>query len=195
MSKGSKGGKEQIRENAVRGEAKRNNISRVSMQQKMSGLKIWQLIVLLVVVICAVVLFVGAAAGWFSSTRVVLDTEYECSEKCDSAVIDIGIPEYDKLVSEEKSFVLLVDQTGCKTAERLRGFMKDYFDGTDVKYYRLMFSDLKESSLYNYVKYYPSVVLVSDGKPVAWLRADENADADKYNNYDSFKSWLQGYLK
>ncbi len=194
MGRDSKGNEAQSHEGMARAKGRKKS-PQASMQQKMSRLKVWQLIVLLIVVVGAVVLFVGAAAGWFSRVRVALDTEYECSENCDSTMIDIGVSEYDRLIDEKKSFILFVDQSGCNTADRLRGFIEDYIDSTDTKYYRLMFSDLKGSSLYNYVKYYPSVVLVSDGKPITWLRADEDADADKYNDYDSFKNWLQGYLK
>ncbi|MBO4813062.1 hypothetical protein J5491_02850 [Candidatus Saccharibacteria bacterium] len=175
-------------------EEKKRAEKQVTIKQKMAQLKVWHLVVLLIVIVGGTLVFVGAAAGWFGREKVVLDTNYECGDKCDSVMIDIGVSEYNKLIDEKKSFIVFVDQNGCHTAERLKGFLDKYTEGTDVKIYRLMFSDLKESSLYNYVKYYPSVALVSKGKPVVWLRADEDEDADKYNDYDSFVRWLKDYL-
>ena len=58
----------------------------------------------------------------------------------------------------------------------------------------MMFSEVRECSLRDSVKYYPSVVLISRGKPVAWLRADENADSDAYNFEDKFREWISGYF-
>ena len=57
-----------------------------------------------------------------------------------------------------------------------------------------MFSNIKESSLHEFVKYYPSVVLVSRGKPLEWLKADSDEDAEIYNNYNKFENWMNKYL-
>jgi hypothetical protein len=37
--------------------------------------------------------------------------------------------------------------------------------------------------------------LVSDGKVVAWLKADEDGDVGKYNNYADFREWMDEYLR
>lgn len=163
----------------------------VSMSKKLAGLRVWQLLVLLVVVVGGAVLFVGAASGWFSGGSVVtLDEEYYCRTECDGEYLEISGAEYEGLAEAGKSFVVFVDQGGCTTADRLRGFVKDWGMGAGVKAYRMMFSEVKKSSLGNNVKYYPSVVVVSRGKPVAWLKADSDEDAEAYNNYDAFKDWI-----
>jgi hypothetical protein len=66
---------------------------------------------------------------------------------------------------------------------------------TGILAYRMMFEEVKESSLYTQVKYYPSVVVVSRGRVMAYLRADSDEDADKYNDYDAFKKWMDGILQ
>ena len=88
----------------------------------------------------------------------------------------------------------MVDQSGCTTADRLREYVTRYMTETGILVYRMMFAEVKESSLHEKVKYYPSVAVVSKGKIVAYLRADEDADADKYNDYDAFKAWIGKYL-
>ncbi len=105
-------------------------------------------------------------------------------------LVDISVKEYEKMTEDGKSFVLFVDQGGCDAADKLRGFMKDWSSNTGALVYRIMFSDMKESSLYDYVKYYPSVALIKDGEVVKWLKADSDEDADIYNSYDLLSEWI-----
>ena len=166
----------------------------VTMKQKLSGLKVWQLVALLLVVVGSTVLFVGAASGWFGSGKVILDAEYYCGESCDGEMTMLSGAEYEGLVRDGRSFVVFVDQSGCTTADRLRGYMTDYAREVGVKVYRMMFSEARETSLHDYVKYYPSVVVVSHGRVVGYLRADSDEDADYYNEYGAFTEWAKRYL-
>ena len=161
----------------------------------MKNLKVWQLVLLLVVVIGGSVLFVGLSSGWFSSVNVKFSPEYLCGENCDGEFLDLTSEEYEKLVAEKKSFMVFVDQGGCTTADRLRGFVKDYASSSGIRVYRIDFSDMKETSLHESVKYYPSVVLVSSGKVVGFLRADSDEDSDAYNKYEAFLDWMGKYMK
>ena len=58
-----------------------------------------------------------------------------------------------------------------------------------------MFSEMKETSLHDFVKYYPSVVIVGEGKVRVFLRADSDEDADKYNDFEVLKSWLNDQIQ
>ncbi len=165
-----------------------------SMKQKMAKLKVWQLLFILCVLIISVVLFLGAVGGWFSNKKITLDSEYYCGEECDDEYLELSGEEYEKLIDEKKSFIVLIDQSGCKTADRIKDFMVDYARERGIKVYRMMFEQAKKTSLHEYVKYYPSVVLVSKGKVTKYLRADSSEDADEYNYYDSFKRWMEESL-
>ena len=165
-----------------------------TIQKKLAGMKVWQLLALLVLVVGGVVLFVGAASGWFSSdTKVVLNAEYYCGDSCDGEYMELAAWEYEELVREGKSFVVFVDQNGCTTADRLRVYVRDFANEAGVRVYRMMFSEVKKSSLGEAVKYYPSVAVVSQGKVVGYLRADSDEDAGAYNDYDAFKGWMGRY--
>lgn len=162
--------------------------------EKKKQRNVLSLVVALVVVLLGGVLFVGAVSGWFSNDAVVLDAEYYCAEECDGEMMELTGAEYEQLVAEEKSFVVFIDQGGCTTADRLKGYVKDYALEAGVKVYRMMFADARETSLHEYVKYYPSVAVVSKGKVVAWLRADSDEDADYYNDYEAFEGWMRGVV-
>lgn len=158
---------------------------------KKKNRKILPLVMALIVVVLGSILFVGAASGWFDSHKVKLDAEYYADG---AEFMELTAGEYEGLIEAKKSFVVMVDQSGCTTADRLREYVTRYMIETGILVYRMMFTEVKESSLHEKVKYYPSVAVVSKGKVVAYLRADEDADADKYNDYDAFKAWIGKYL-
>lgn len=172
-------------------------------QAQKQGWRNWgvgKLTVALVVVVLSGVLFVGAASGWFDGgKKVVLDTEYVCEAECDGEFLagangtGLSASEYEELNAAKKSFILVVDQGGCTTAERLKGYMRDFAKEAGVKAYRMMFSEVKNSSLHEKVKYYPSAVIVSRGEVVGYLRADSDEDAKMYNDYEEFKGWMRGF--
>lgn len=153
------------------------------------------LIVALVVVLIGSILFVGAASGWFDDPKVLIDAEYRCEEECgDSVMMELSAEQYEDLVRDAKSFVVFIDQDGCTTADRLEGYVTDWGKTHNTRFFKMMFSDIKTSSLHDNVKYYPSVAIVSSGHVVTWLRADSDDDAEMYNNQDSFNKWIERRL-
>ena len=149
------------------------------------------LTVALVAVILGGLLFVGAASGWFSNTKITLDPEYYGEE---TVYMELDAGGYEELVKAKKSFVVFVDQDGCTTADKLREYVLNWAKERGVKVYRMMFSEVKESSMHEKVKYYPSVVVLNKGKILSYLRADADEDAAAYNDYDAFKVWIEQYL-
>ena len=145
----------------------------------------------LIVVVLGSILFVGAASGWFDNHKVKLDAEYYADG---AEFMELTAGEYEGLIEARKSFVVMVDQSGCTTADRLREYVTQYMAETGILVYKMMFEEVKESSLHEQIKYYPSVAVVSRGKVVAYLRADVDEDAEAYNNYDAFKEWMGKYL-
>lgn len=157
--------------------------------------KIGGLIAALIAVVGLGVLFMFAVAGVFSNQITALDDEYYCEGKCESEFEELTEESYEKLIEEKKSFVVFVDQIGCDTADKLRGFSNDYFSEQGVKIYKMMFSVLKETSLHEKVKYYPSVVVISKGTVKTFLRADSDEDAKAFNEYGSFIDWVNKRVK
>ncbi len=140
-----------------------------------------------------VTLIYGGVNGWF-----VRPVEMEASDYCEGCgeeYANITVDEYEKKISERKSFVLLVDQTGCTTADKLRGFVTDYARAHDLRVYRIMFNEMKNTALHETVKHYPSVVIFSHGEVVKYLRADKDEDAGIYNNEDEFRDWIDKYVR
>ena len=90
-------------------------------------MKVWQLVLILIAVVGGGVLFVGAAAGWFNgSAKVLLSSEYDCADEACGKMENLSGEEYEALVNEKKSFVVFVDQAGCKTSGKLREYLTEY---------------------------------------------------------------------
>lgn len=117
----------------------------------------------------------------------------KCDGECKPEYVGLNATLYDRKVEDKESFVVMVDQNGCTTADKVRQFVLDWAGERRTKVYRIMFEEVKKSKLYNSVEYYPSVAVVKNGEPVAWLKADSDADADAYNDYDSFKNWINNF--
>ncbi|MBQ3293396.1 hypothetical protein IJG93_03825 [Candidatus Saccharibacteria bacterium] len=166
-----------------------------TIAQKMSGLKIWQLLIGLVLVVGGTTVFVVLVSGALGGSSVMLDSEYLCGESCDGEYMELEPATYESLIADGKSFVVFVDQGGCTTADRLEGYVKDYGVSHGFKVYRMMFEDMKKTSLHEFIKYYPSVAVISRGKVVGYLRADTDEDSDAYNKYEAFEEWMGKYLK
>ena len=175
-----------------KGKAKR--AEKAQKRELPRGVKIGLLVGALVLVITESVFFAGLLAGWFDKPKVVISTEYVCGADEAKEFNNITSVEYEDLVANQKSFVIFVDQDGCKTADRLRDRIIEYAKKRGIKINRIMFSDMKETSLHKKVKYYPSVAIISDGEVVAYLRSDADEDAAAYNDYDALEEWFKKYL-
>ena len=111
-----------------------------------------------------------------------------------SEAIDIKKEDYEKLISEKKSFIIMVDKPDCYTTANMRKYMSEFPDDMQFKYYRMMWSQAKDSSLHEYVKYVPSVVIIREGEVIDFLDADSDEDTAKYNETQALQDWIRSYV-
>lgn len=151
------------------------------------------------IIIASIASVIAAAA--ITTTVIIIssnqDQSFRLSDEyyAKSESIDVNKDEYEKLISDKKSFVILVDKPACYTTANMRTWMANFPDKLQFKYYRIMWEDAKESSLHQYVKFTPSVAVVREGKVVAWLQADKDEDADYFNSESALQSWITKYIK
>lgn len=124
-----------------------------------------------------------------STERAVIDTEYVGSTEL--RIIDAE--EYEKMVSEGKSFILTSYLPTC-TAHMIK-FSQNISEEKKISLFYMDWSDIKKTSLKGKVEFSPSVIIISKGKPIAHLNANSNDDIEKYNNYDVFKAWIEEKVK
>lgn len=121
--------------------------------------------------------------------KAVIDTEYVGSTEL--RIIDAE--EYEKMVSEGKSFILTSYLPTC-TAHMIK-FSQNISEEKKISLFYMDWSDIKKTSLKGEVEFSPSVIIISKGKPIAHLNANSNDDIEKYNNYDVFKAWIEEKVK
>ena len=86
------------------------------------------------------------------------------------------------------------DKPGCVMTADMMGFMADFPDDMQFKYYRMLWEDVAQSSLHEYVKFTPSMAVIYEGKVIDWLQADKDEDADYFNNADALQRWIREYI-
>lgn len=145
---------------------------------------------ILVITIVAAIIFAAGALTifWANNLPVTLDQQYYDNVE----IIDINKDEYNELIADKKSFLIMIDNAGCTTTEKMREMMKSL--PQQVTYYRILWPEAKETNLKDYVKYFPSLAVVEKGTVKYYLRADSDDDAKYYNNAADLKSWLDSKI-
>lgn len=134
-----------------------------------------------------------ATCGIYAATHqtFLLDSQYYTT----SEQADINGAEYEQLIKNKASFVLFVDMAGCITANGLRNMLSEITSEHQLQFLHIMWPEAKDTSLHDSVKYYPSIVIVKDGKIVDFLKADLDEHAKYYNSTSDLFNWLMHYIK
>lgn|SRR5574344_1086208 len=121
---------------------------------------------------------------------VYLDDTYYDTGK----YIDISADELNELTNDNHTFILFVYNDSCSLPIPCENIFEDAMNDTHVNILKIRFADFKNTSLYQTVKLAPSIIIVSHGKIVTYLKADADADLEKYQNKEVFINWLKKYV-
>ena len=141
------------------------------------------------------IVFVGAAAGWFSSKPVEKPVEkFQLSSEYrnNTTWTELTRESYENLKKDQKSFILISHLPDCQA--KIIQFLKDYSTERQIAINYMVWSEFHEIEKDSGIKYAPTVIIYNDGKIVDYLKSDSDADTAKYNNYDDFKGWLDQKL-
>lgn len=113
----------------------------------------------------------------------------------DSSIEEIDTNTLEQLINDKESFAVFVYQPLCENSNNLESIINELIDTYQMSFYKIKFTDIKETNLGKKVKYYPSFVIYKDGKVVDYLESDKDEDINKFKNLEDFKSWLSSYIK
>lgn len=108
---------------------------------------------------------------------------------------ELTISEYDKLIEDKESFAIFIYQPLCTTSYEFNKVLTEFANKNQISFYKMAFSDMKKTSLKEEVKYYPSFVIIKNGKVVDSLDANSDEDVERYKKIDAFKEWFTSYVK
>lgn len=109
--------------------------------------------------------------------------------------INLTIDKYNELIEDKESFGIFVYQPLCVASANFEEILNSYSASNHIQFYKMSFANMKETSLYDDVKYYPSFVIIEDGEVVAYLDAESEDDEDIYKNLDEFNKWFTSYVE
>lgn len=98
------------------------------------------------------------------------------------------------LLENNESFVLQVYQPMCITSSNLEKVIQNFEENNSLYIYKITFSSLKKTPLEKVISYYPSFVVIKNGKVVDYLKANKTEDIIYYEEEEAFENWLSRYI-
>lgn len=115
---------------------------------------------------------------------------YETSE-----FSELSTKKFAKLIKNKESFALFIYQPLCTNSYEFNKLLTSFAEKYQISFYKMAFSDMKETKMANDIKYYPSLVIFKKGKIVDFLDADSDDDKENYKNIEDFEKWFSSYVK
>ena len=139
--------------------------------------KIW-------IICCFLFLFVGCG----KISKIYLDHSYYHT----GDFIDVSSDELNQIKS--KNYVLYTYNSYCTFTVPCENVFKGYMNKYHIDFVSIPFDEFKKTSFYQTVTYGPSILIIQDGKIVAYLDAEKDADIPKYQNLSKFENWMNQYI-
>ena len=95
---------------------------------------------------------------------------------------------------EKDSYVLYTYNYYCALKIPCEKVFKEYMEKYKIDFISMPFEYFKQTSFYRKVKFGPSVVVIKEGKIIAYLDADKDEDLEKYQDSKKFEEWINNYI-
>lgn len=137
-----------------------------------------------IIIIC---LFLSACTN---SSKFSIEKEYYK----DSKYIDVNSEDIKKLKENKKSFIVFTYNNYCMLEIPCDEIFKKVMNKYNISFLYLPYEEMKNTFIYDEVKLAPSVILIKEGKIVAYLDAESDEDLLKYQDTEEFEKWLTSYI-
>lgn len=109
--------------------------------------------------------------------------------------IEISSLDFEEKIKNKESFALFIHQPVCSKSYEFNKIQSLYQQENNMVFNKILFEDMKNTNLYETIKYYPSFAIFKDGKLIDYLDAESNDDILKYKDYDEFSKWFNSYVR
>lgn len=147
-------------------------------------------IVLLVALICIILITINNNPEEQDSSRFYLDS----SEYAKSEIVELDAAQYQELIDDQKSFVLIARNETCPVEAPLSTTVEQFQNDHNLNIYSLKADKYKETGLSKGIPYLPTAIIYQNGEVVSYLRADSDEDLQYYKTPESFQNWLEQYI-
>lgn len=154
--------------------------------------KIIKIVIFLIIVIISIIIIVER-----NLIKKTDDFMFYLEEKYygTSVFNEITTNELNELIDNGESFAIFIHQPFCSTSYEFNKILTKYADENKVSFYKMSFDEMKKSSLYQNIKYYPSFAIYNNGKLIDYLEADSDEDLNRYKDLEEFKQWFNSYIQ
>lgn len=108
--------------------------------------------------------------------------------------ISVTANNVDFLNESETNYILYTYNNFCSFSIPVDEIFKEFMRTYNVGFYSISFDEFKNTSLYEEVKYAPSIIIIKDGKIVDYLDTNSDDDYEKYQDSEVFTKWLKEYI-
>ncbi len=137
-----------------------------------------------IIIIC---LFLSACTN---SSKFSIEKEYYKESK----FIDVTSEDIKELKDNKKSFIVFTYNNYCMLEIPCDEIFKKVMNKYNISFLYLPYEEMKNTFIYGEVKLAPSVILIKEGKIVAYLDAESDKDLLKYQDTEEFEKWLTSYI-
>ncbi len=141
----------------------------------------------------------GASQKIEVEETLLLDAEYKNTDGQQIELAEVSedpVATLDQMFEDKKSFVLYVSLPICNgDAAKFKQYVLDFQHREKVSFYYLTSDYIKDSLVYETVKYFPSVIIVKEGKIINYLKYDSDEDVEFYKSYDGFSKWFKSNVE
>lgn len=126
-----------------------------------------------------------------SNVLFYLDDKYYNKE----VSIEISSLELEEKIKNKESFAVFIHQPVCSKSYEFNKIQSLYQQENNIVFNKILFEDMKNTNLYETIKYYPSFAIFNEGKLIDYLDAESNEDILKYKDYEEFSKWFNSYVR
>lgn len=120
-----------------------------------------------------------------------LENKYYMSD----TVTEIEKEDLDKLINDKESFIVFIYQPLCAASSAFENVLNEFIDEYHISFYKMSFTNMKETFLGDEIKYYPSFIVFNKGEMIDYLDANSEVDKEYYQDVLGFSKWIKKYVK
>lgn len=93
-----------------------------------------------------------------------------------------------------ETYLLFTYNSYCNMEIPCDTIFQKFMDEYKIDILSMTFEEFKNTSIYNTVKYAPSIILVDNNKVIAYLDANKDEDLKNYQDAKEFTKWINKYV-
>lgn len=110
-------------------------------------------------------------------------------------LIKISQDEFNTLEKDKENFILFVHIPGvCQVSLPFAPIVEEFIEKENITIYSLPFYDITDTSVEEYVKFSPSVLIYKDGRVESYLDSTKDEHLEYYKTIESFTKWIKKYV-